>query len=107
MADTPQGKKSSKSGSRGSSSTATWIVLAFSAIILIAFAFFMWQRISNNVEFVLVKGDESVLVMLAPETLHVSVTEVALMRGGEEVVLEKNQYSSGRNAVYAAARRYL
>jgi len=29
------------------------------------------------------------LVMLAPETLHVSVTEVALVRGDEEVVLEK------------------
>lgn len=116
MADTPQGKKSSKSGSRGGSSIATWIVLAFSALILVAIAFFIWQRISNNVEFVLVKGDESLLVllrneekgmytlqyngskpielenllvMLAPETLHISVTEIALIRGDEEVVLEK------------------
>jgi len=116
MADKPQGKKSSETGSRSSSRTATWIVLVFSAIILIAIAFFIWQRIGNNVEFPLVKGDESVLVllrneekgnytlqyngskpielenllvMLAPETLHVSVTEVALVRGDEEVVLEK------------------
>jgi hypothetical protein len=116
MADKPQGKKSSETGSRSSSRTATWIVLVFSAIILIAIAFFIWQRIGNNVEFTLVKGDESVLVllrneekgnytlqyngskpielenllvMLAPETLHVSVTEVALVRGDEEVVLEK------------------
>jgi hypothetical protein len=32
---------------------------------------------------------EDLLVMLAPETLHVSVTEVVLVRGDEEVVLEK------------------
>lgn len=116
MADKPQSKKSSGTGSRGSSSTTTWIVLAFSAVILVAIAFFIWQKNSNNVEFVLVKGDESLLVllrdeekgmytlqyngskpielenmlvMLAPETLHVSVTEVALVRGDEEVVLEK------------------
>ena len=116
MADKPQGKKSSETGSWSSSRTATWIVLVFSAIILIAIAFFIWQRIGNNVEFMLVKGDESVLVllrneekenytlqyngskpielenllvMLAPETLHVSVIEVALVRGDEEVVLEK------------------
>ena len=93
-----------------------WIVLAFSAIILLAIALLIWQSNINNVEFVLVKGDESLLVllrdeeqglytlqyngskpielenllvMLAPETLHVSVTEVALVRGDEEVVLEK------------------
>ena len=116
MADKPLGKKSSNTSSRGSSSTAIWIVLAFSAIILVATGCSIWQRSSNTVEFVLVKGDESVLVllrneekgmyrlqyngskpielenllvMLAPETLHVSVTEVALVRGDEEVVLEK------------------
>ena len=116
MADKPQSKKSSRTSSRGSSSTAIWIVLAFSAIILLAIALLIWQSNINNVEFVLVKGDESLLVllrdeeqglytlqyngskpielenllvMLAPETLHVSVTEVALVRGDEEVVLEK------------------
>jgi len=116
MADKPQSKKSSGTGSRGSSSSAIWIVLAFSAVILVAIAFFIWQRNSNKVEFVLVKAEESLLVllrdeergmytlqyngskpielenllvMLAPETLHVSVTEVALVRGDEEVVLEK------------------
>ena len=111
-----QGKKSSNTSSRSRSSTTTWIVLAFSAIILVAIAFFISQRISSNVEFVLVNGNESVLallrdeeegmytlqyngskpielenlfVMLAPEKLHVRVTEVALVRGDEEEVLEK------------------
>jgi len=104
MADKPLGKKSSNTSSRGSSSTAIWIVLAFSAIILVATGCSIWQRSSNTVEFVLVKGDESVLVllrneekgmyrlqyngskpielenllvMLAPETLHVSVIKYA------------------------------
>jgi hypothetical protein len=116
MADKAHNKKSSKSGSRGSSSAVTWIVLAFSAIILVAIAYFIWQRFSNNVEFVFVNGDEDILVllrneeqgiytvqyngskpielenllvMLAPETLHVSVTEVVLVKGDKEVVLEK------------------
>jgi hypothetical protein len=91
-------------------------VLAIIAIILVAVALFIWLSNRNYVEFVLVKGDESLLVllrdeeqglytlqyngsksielknllvMLAPETLHVSVTEVALVQGDEEVVLEK------------------
>jgi hypothetical protein len=117
MTEKPQGKKASRSGSRGSSKTTTWVLLAFSAIILVAIAFFIWQRFSNNVEFVLATGDEDILVllrdeeqgeytvqyngskpielenllvMLAPETLHVSVTEVVLVKGDEEVVLEKS-----------------
>jgi hypothetical protein len=92
-------------------------MLALMAVILIAIAFFLWQRFNNNVEFMLVTGDEDILVllrdeeqgeytlqykgrkaielenllvMLAPETLHVSVTEVVLVRGLEEVVLEKS-----------------
>lgn len=116
MTDKPQGNKGSRSGSPDSSKTTTWVVLAFSVIILVAIAFFLWQRFSTDVEFTWVKGDEDILVllrdeeqgeytvqyngskpielenllvMLAPETLHVSVVEVVLVHEGEEVVLEK------------------
>ena len=116
MVDKPQSKKSSKSISRDKFRITAWVLVAFSVIILVTSACSVWENISNSVEFGLVDGDENLLVllrneeqgeytvqyngnkpveiedllvMLAPKTLHVSVTEVVLIRGDEEVVLEK------------------
>jgi hypothetical protein len=116
MANKPQVKITPRFDSKFRLGTTVWIILTTCLVVMAVIVLSGCNGIGNKVEFTLVDGDEEVLVllrneeeamysvqydgsksielekllvMLAPETIHVSVSEVTLLRGDEEVILEK------------------
>ena len=116
MANKPQVKVIPRLNSKFRFGNIAWVILTTCLVVIVVVVLSGCNVIGNKVEFSLVDGDEEILVllrneeegtysiqyegskpinlekllvMLAPETIHVSVSEVTLLRGDEEVILEK------------------
>ncbi len=114
MTGQPEGRKAPETGSWRTVRRYTWVWIVVGVLMLAVAAFFLMQGLSSE-PFVLLEGEEELLVlirndeegvyraqyagrkpvdieslqvMLAGQVLHVDVKEVALIREGQEVILK-------------------